>query len=108
VLKSLEILLKNSFNRKVLFIFTVIVLDAVTTVWLMAQGLGEVNPAMMWVVNHWSVSGMAITKILWSLVLLAFVLELPEFKKYTNHLIIGYFLLYIGGWLIQLIMEIIR
>ena len=97
--------LESSFSRKVLLIFTAIVLDAVATVWLMAQGFGEVNPIMNWVIAHWSISGMAIVKILWSLVLMAFILQWEEFKKYIDYLIIAYFLLYTGGWAVQFIME---
>jgi hypothetical protein len=107
VLQSSQIQLANSFDRKVLLIYTAIVLDAVATVWLITQGFGEANPVMNWVIKHWSISGMAIAKILWSLFLMGFVLRWKEFKRYIDYLIIGYFLLYVGGWLIQLIMETI-
>jgi len=102
----LEIPLRKSFDRKVLLIFIAITTDAVITVWLMTQGFGEVNPIMNWVAENWSVSGMAIAKILWSLVLIAFILRWKEFRKYIDYLIFGYFLLYVGGWLVQLIMEV--
>ena len=100
--------LKKSFNRKVLLIFIAIVLDAVVTVWLMAQGFEEANPIMSWVVNLISPVGMAIGKITWSLALLLMLMRREEFKKYIDHLIIGYFLLYAGGWCIQFIMEAIK
>jgi hypothetical protein len=96
----------HSFDRKVLLIYVAIVLDAVVTVWLMSQGFGEANPIMNWVVKRWSISGMAIAKILWSLFLMASLLQLKEFKRYIDYLIIGYFLLYAGGWAIQLIINI--
>jgi len=100
--------LKKSFDRKVILIFIAIVLDAVVTVWLMAQGLGEANPIMAWVVGLVSPVGMAIVKILWSLALLLALMRRKEFKEYVDYLIIGYFLLYAGGWCTQFIMEIIR
>jgi len=98
--------LRKSSSRKVLFIFIAIVLDAVVTVWLMAQGFGEANPIMSWLAGLVSPSGMAIAKILWSMLLLCMLMRLKEFNKYIDHLIIGYFLLYAGGWWLQFAMEI--
>ena len=106
--QSSRIQLRNSFERKVFLVYTAIVLDAVATVWLITQGFGEANPIMNWVVDLASPAGMAVGKILWSLALLLILIRKEEFKRYIDYLIIGYFLLYIGGWLIQLIMEIIR
>jgi hypothetical protein len=97
--------LKKSFDRKVILIFVAIVLDAVATVWLMAQGLGEANPIMSWLAGLVSPVGMAIVKIVWSAGLLFMLMRLEEFKRYIDYLIIGYFLLYAGGWLVQFIME---
>ena len=100
--------LKKSFDRKILLIFTAIVLDSVVTVWLMAQGLGEANPIMNWVAEVSSPPAMAAAKIVWSAFLLFALIRLEEFKKYLDYLIISYFLLYAGGWAVQFVMEITR
>ena len=105
---SSRIQLRRSFDRKIILIFTAIVLDAVSTTWLMYQGYGEANPIMNLVAKQWSPAGMAITKIIWSLALLSVILNYREFHKYVNHLIIGYFVLYAGGWSAQFIWEVMR
>ena len=91
----------RSFSLKVVLIFTVIVVDAVATVWLMCQGFGELNPLMHWLAERWSIGGMAIFKIMWSLALMIWLVGVRPFRKYIDWLIIGYFVLYAGGWLIQ-------
>lgn len=104
---SSRIQLRRSFDRKVILIFSAIVLDAVATVWLMCIGFEEANPAMAWVAKHWDPSGMAITKILWSLVLMSIITVRQEFRKYINLLVIGYFMLYAGGSVLPFIWEAI-
>jgi hypothetical protein len=81
------------------------VLDAVVTVWLMHQGFGEANPVLAWMAKEWSIPGMAIVKIAWSFVLLVWLVTRPQFHKYVNYLIIGYFVLYTGGWWAQFLWE---
>jgi len=104
-----RIQLTRSFDRKVLLIFSAIVLDALATMWLMlVYGYGEVNPALNWVAENWSPSGMAIAKIAWSLALMSIVMIRKEFHKYIDYLVIGYFILYTFGWASQLIWEVIR
>jgi len=93
------------FNKKILAIFIFIVIDAVTTVWLMMHGHGEANPIMAWVVSMTSPSSMAVGKIIWSMILIFMLLKREEFRKYIDYLIICYFFLYAGGWWIQLILE---
>lgn len=106
MLQSSLTLLRESFNRKVLLIFIAIVLDAVVTVYLMVKGFGEANPAMAWVAAVTSPSGMAVAKIIWSMILLFMLTKREEFRKYIDYLIVCYFLLYTGGWWIQLLMEV--
>ena len=96
---------KIHFNKKILAIFIFIVLDAVVTVWLMAKGFGEANPVMAWVVSVTSPSGMAVGKIIWSMILIFMLLKREEFRKYIDYLIICYFFLYAGGWWMQFILE---
>lgn len=103
-----KIRLRNSFDRKVILIFTAIVLDAVATVWLMCIGFEEANPVMAWVAKNWDPSGMAIAKILWSLILMSIIMLRQEFRKYIDLLVIGYFILYTGGWWAQFVWEAIR
>ena len=103
-----RIRLRNSFDRKVILIFSAIVLDAVATVWLMAIGFEEANPAMAWIAKQWDPSFMAIFKITWSLILMAAIMLRREFHKYVDFLVIGYFVLYTGGWWAQLIWEVLR
>jgi len=96
------------FSCKVILIFTVIVLDAVATVYLMAHGYGEVNPVMGWVAEASSPSMMAVSKIAWSLALLGLLLGLKEFRRLIDYLIVGYAALYSTGWSAQLIWEVLR
>lgn len=96
------------FKRKILFIFTFIVLDAVVTSWLVTEGFGEVNPVMNLVLQVSSSIYMAIIKIVWSLVLLVLIVETNKFKEYINYLIVSYITLYIGGWLYQILWEVYK
>jgi hypothetical protein len=107
-LRTLSETLLSTFNRKVLLIFIAIVLDAVATVYLMYQGYGEANPVMDWIANMSSPVMMAITKIVWSLLLLLVIVNREEFRKYINHLIIAYFVIYTGGWWAQFTWEVLR
>lgn len=101
-------IIMDKTDLKILAVFIMVVLDAVATVWLMTLGWEEANPALAWVAENWSISGMAITKILWTLVLMAFALQWQEFRKYVNYLIVGYVVLYTGGWWFQFAWEAIR
>jgi hypothetical protein len=73
----------------------------------MCQGYGEANPLMAWIAEAWSIPGMAIFKITWSLALMIFLLGLRPFHKFIDVLIVGYFVLYAGGWGVQFLMEVI-
>lgn len=96
------------FNRKVILFFLAVILDAILTVYLMTKGFGEANPIMNSLANMFSSTHMAIFKIIWTLILLMFIVNTKEFRKYINYLIIGYAIMYFGGWLVQIIWEIIR
>ncbi len=93
------------FKRKVLSVFTFIVLDAVATVWLLSIGFGEANPIMNLVVQISSSVCMAVVKIVWSLSLLVMIVKVNEFKEYINYLIISYIVVYAGSWLYQILWE---
>ena len=95
--------LRMSYRSRILLIFTIVVLDAVSTVWLMSHGFGEANPIMAWIADATSPSIMAIIKIIFSLVLIVWLIPKEKFDKYVNYLIICYISIYILGWWLQIL-----
>lgn len=96
----------SKLSSRTLILFCVIVLDAVSTVYLVGSGMEELNPFMAWVIEKLGLVEMALAKIACSLVVLILAHELRVLTYQQMTLVtVMYIFLYVA---VPVIVEVIR
>lgn len=95
----------NSAQVKILVLFIIIVIDSLTTTFLISANImGEANPFMNWVIQKSNVVWMAMSKIAFSLILLLSIIKCDAVEKHITWAIPAYLVILIGGLAIQSIL----
>jgi len=90
-----------NLNRKILILFIIVVVDSLVTVYLICTGYAiEANPIMRWYMHQTSLTWMAITKMVGSLILLYLLKNMKEANRHLDWAIPAY--LFILGSAIML------
>jgi hypothetical protein len=94
----------SSKEIKVLFLFIIVIIDALGTVYLISGGLiGESNPMLNWILQKTDVTFMAMFKIVMTLLLLISILKSKYLELHMNWAIPTYIIILFGSVATQFI-----
>lgn len=100
----------NSIYIKLILLLLIAILDSIFTVYFIHTGMAiESNPMMLWIIENFSLTSMAVLKIIHTVILIYFILYLLEksnkifINKILSYGIISYILIYIVSVSITLI-----